>query len=63
MATQRDASFSPNPVIFGEEARSLEYIREFDSVLSASQEAAATVTARTEKYPDLGNPSTLWLAP
>jgi glyoxylase-like metal-dependent hydrolase (beta-lactamase superfamily II) len=39
-----------------------QYIRDFDSVVSASQDGAATVTAMTEKYPDLGNPYTLWLA-
>jgi glyoxylase-like metal-dependent hydrolase (beta-lactamase superfamily II) len=38
------------------------YIRDFDSVVSVSQDGAATVAAMTEKYPDLGNPYTLWLA-
>ena len=39
-----------------------QYIRDFDSVVSASQDGAATVAAMTEKYRDLGNPCTLWLA-
>jgi hypothetical protein len=36
--------------------------RDFDSVVRASQDGAVTVAAMTEKYPDLGNPYTLWLA-
>jgi glyoxylase-like metal-dependent hydrolase (beta-lactamase superfamily II) len=39
-----------------------QYIRDFDSVVSQSRDGAATVTAMSEKYPDLGNPYTLWLA-
>jgi glyoxylase-like metal-dependent hydrolase (beta-lactamase superfamily II) len=39
-----------------------QYIRDFDSVVSASKDGAATVAAMTEKYPHLGNPYTLWLA-
>jgi glyoxylase-like metal-dependent hydrolase (beta-lactamase superfamily II) len=39
-----------------------QYIRDFDAVVSASHDGATTVAAMTEKYPDLGNPYTLWLA-
>ena len=39
-----------------------QYIRHFDSVVASSHDGAATVAAMTEKYPDLGNPYTLWLA-
>ena len=39
-----------------------QYIRDFDSAVSASEDGAATVATMTEKYPDLGNPYTLWLA-
>ena len=39
-----------------------QYIRDFDRVVSASRDGAATVAAMSEKYPDLGNAYTLWLA-
>jgi glyoxylase-like metal-dependent hydrolase (beta-lactamase superfamily II) len=39
-----------------------QYILDFDSVVSASKDGAATVAAMTEKYPDLGNAYTLWFA-
>jgi glyoxylase-like metal-dependent hydrolase (beta-lactamase superfamily II) len=47
-------------------ARTLEatrqYIRDFDAQVAASASGAQLVEAMTEKYPDLGNPYTLWLA-
>jgi glyoxylase-like metal-dependent hydrolase (beta-lactamase superfamily II) len=47
-------------------ARTLEatrrYIRDFDATVAASKSGAEVVEAMTEKYPDLGNPYTLWLA-
>jgi glyoxylase-like metal-dependent hydrolase (beta-lactamase superfamily II) len=47
-------------------ARTLEatrrYIRDFDAAVAASGGGAEVVDAITEKYPDLGNPYTLWLA-
>jgi glyoxylase-like metal-dependent hydrolase (beta-lactamase superfamily II) len=38
-----------------------QYIRDFDSVVAASMGGAEVVDAMTEKYPELGNPYTLWL--
>jgi hypothetical protein len=39
-----------------------QYIQDFDSVVAASKGGAEVVDAMTEKYPELGNPYTLWLA-
>jgi glyoxylase-like metal-dependent hydrolase (beta-lactamase superfamily II) len=39
-----------------------QYIRDFDSVVAAGKGGAEVVDAMTEKYPELGNPYTLWLA-
>lgn len=39
-----------------------QYIRDFDSVVAASSAGRQVVDAMTEKYPDLGNPYTQWLA-
>jgi glyoxylase-like metal-dependent hydrolase (beta-lactamase superfamily II) len=39
-----------------------QYIRDFDSVVAQSSGGAEVVDAMTEKYPDLGNRYTLWLA-
>ena len=39
-----------------------QYIRDFDAVVAGSKSGAETVSAMTEKHPDLGNPYTLWLA-
>jgi glyoxylase-like metal-dependent hydrolase (beta-lactamase superfamily II) len=38
-----------------------QYIRDFDSTVAASKGGAEVVEAMTEKYPELGNPYTLWL--
>jgi glyoxylase-like metal-dependent hydrolase (beta-lactamase superfamily II) len=38
-----------------------QYIRDFDSLVAASSGGAEVVDAMTEKYPELGNPYTLWL--
>jgi len=47
-------------------ARTLEitrrYIRDFDAQVAAGAAGARLVEAMTGKYPDLGNPYTLWLA-
>jgi hypothetical protein len=39
-----------------------QYIRDFDSMVAASKGGAEVVDAMTEKYPELGNPYTMWLA-
>jgi hypothetical protein len=38
------------------------YIRDFNSTVAASRGGAEVVDAMTEKYPELGNPYTPWLA-
>jgi glyoxylase-like metal-dependent hydrolase (beta-lactamase superfamily II) len=49
-----------------EAARTLEttrrYIRDFDAQVAAGASGAALVEAMSARYPDLGNPYTLWLA-
>jgi predicted metal-binding protein len=54
------------PVSFNDAARLIEatrqYIYDFDEAVASSSRGEEVVSKMTAKYPDLGNPYTLWLA-